>query len=70
MKRETEAFQGYQVPKALRDHLGQLDLQALEEIRGAVGILEDQDREACQEARGTWGCQALKGEKELRDFQV
>lgn len=70
MKRETEAIQGYQVPKALRDCLGYQDLQALEEIWGAVGILEDQDHQACREARGTWGCQALKGEKELQNFQV
>lgn len=33
-------------------------------------ILEDLDHPACQEAWGTWGCQALKGEKELQDFQV
>lgn len=70
MKKETEAIQGYQVRKASRDCLGYQALQALEEIQGAVEILEDQDHKACQEAWGTWGCQVLKGEKELQDFQV
>lgn len=70
MKKETEAFQGYQVRKASQDCLGYQALQALEEIWEAVGILEDQDQSACQEAWGTWVCQALKGKKELWDFRV
>lgn len=70
MRKETEATQGYQVRKASRDCLGYRALQALEEIRGAEEILEDQDHTACQEAWEAWGCQALKGEKELQDFQV
>lgn len=70
MRKETEATQGYQVRKASRDCLGYRALQALEEIRGAQEILEDQDHTACQEAWGAWGCQALKGEKELQGFQV
>lgn len=70
MKKETEAFQDYQVQKALRDCLGYRALQALEEIWGAVEIPEDQDPKACQEAWGTWVCQALKGKKELRECRV
>lgn len=70
MKKETEAIQGYQVRKASRDCLGYQALQALEEIPGTVGILEDRDHVACQEAWATWECQALKGEKEHQDFRV
>lgn len=70
MKKETEAFQGYQVRKASRDCLGHRALQALEEIWGAVEIPEEQARVACQETWGPWGYQVLKGKKELWDFRV